>query len=149
FGAFVAGPALAIEYLVNACRSFVFTTALPPAAVGAALAALELIEREPQLVDRLRANAERLRAGLRLLGADTLGSQSQIIPLLVGESALALEAAQALCEAGVYAVAIRPPTVPPGAARIRASVMAGHSPADLDFALAAFDEVGRRFNLFR
>ncbi|WP_376794060.1 8-amino-7-oxononanoate synthase [Thermogemmatispora sp.] len=147
FGAFVVGPALLTDYLINVARPFIFTTALPPPVVAASLAALTLLEEQPMLVERLQANAAYLRQGLQALGFNTLASSTHIVPVLVGEASQALEMAARLQEAGVLAVAIRPPTVPAGMARIRASVMAVHTRSDLDFALEAFERVGRELRL--
>lgn len=147
FGAFIAGERGLTEYLVNVARSFIFTTALPPMVVAASLAALEVLEREAHRVACLQENAAMFRAGLRDLGFDTLGSQTQIVPVLVGSAARALEMAAALRDEGVFVVAIRPPTVPSGRARIRASIMATHSPADLEWAVEAFGRVGRRLGV--
>ncbi|CCF84059.1 8-amino-7-oxononanoate synthase [Nitrolancea hollandica] len=148
FGAFVTGGSLLIEYLVNVCRGFIFTTALPPTVVAASLAALDALEREPEMVERLQANGDRLRCGLQKLGFDTLGSETHIVPVLVGSSDRAMEMAANLRQAGVFAVPIRPPTVPMGAARIRVSVMATHTLSDLEFAIAAFENVGKQIGIF-
>lgn len=147
FGAFVAGPALLIDYLINVARPFIFTTALPPPVIAASLAALALLEEQPTLVERLQANAAYLRRGLQGLGFNTLTSSTHIVPVLVGEAGQALSMAARLQDYGVLAVAIRPPTVPEGMARIRASVMAVHERSDLDFALEAFERVGRELGL--
>ena len=147
FGAYVCGSRALVDYLVNTSRPFIFTTALPPAVLAASLAALDVIERYESLVQRLRHNAERLRLGLAGLGFDIMGSQTQIVPVLVGDNARALEMMGLLKEQGVLAVAIRPPTVPPGTARIRSNVMATHSDADLDLALQAFERAGRSVGL--
>jgi len=147
FGAYVCGSRALVDYLVNTSRPFIFTTALPPAVLAASLAALDVIERYESLVQRLRHNAERLRLGLQGLGFDIMGSQTQIVPVLVGDNARALEMMGLLKEQGVLAVAIRPPTVPPGTARIRSNVMATHSDADLDLALQAFERAGRSVGL--
>jgi 8-amino-7-oxononanoate synthase len=147
FGAFVSGPAVLKEYLVNVARTFIFTTALPPTVMAASLAALELLEREPQRVALLQANAAYFREGLRALGFDTLTSETHIVPVLVGDAARTVAMAEQLRNCGVLAVAIRPPTVPPGTARIRTSVMAVHTRADLDMALEAFAGVGRSMGL--
>jgi 8-amino-7-oxononanoate synthase len=143
-GAVVTGHRLMIDYLINVCRTFLFTTALPPPVVAAALAALDLLEREPELVARLQRNAEMLRAGLRDLGFDTLDSATQIVPVLVGDARETLDLAAALRERGVFVVAIRPPTVPAGQSRLRASVMATHTTEDIAFALDAFAAVRSR-----
>ncbi|RAQ97727.1 8-amino-7-oxononanoate synthase [Thermogemmatispora tikiterensis] len=149
FGAFVAGPALLTDYLVNVARPFIFTTALPPPVIAASLAALTLLEEQPVLVERLQANAAYLRRGLQALGFNTLTSSTHIVPVLVGDAGLALKMAARLQDYGVLAVAIRPPTVPAGMARIRASVMAVHERSDLDFALEAFERVGHELELLR
>jgi 8-amino-7-oxononanoate synthase len=149
FGAFVAGPTLLIDYLINVARPFIFTTALPPPVIAASLAALTLLEEQPTLVERLQDNAAYLRRGLQSLGFDTLTSSTHIVPVLVGEAGQVLDMAARLQDYGVLAVAIRPPTVPEGMARIRASVMAVHERSDLDFALEAFERVGRELELLR
>jgi 8-amino-7-oxononanoate synthase len=147
FGAFVAGESTVRQYFLNTARSFIFTTALPPAVVAAALAALAVLRREPELVCRLQENGGRLREQLRALGFDTLRSETQIVPVLVGESQTALEFARCLRDEGVYAVPIRPPAVPVGKARVRASVMASHSGGDLSIAVEAFGRAGRKVGL--
>jgi 8-amino-7-oxononanoate synthase len=137
-GAVVTGSQLMIDYLINVCRTFVFTTALPPPVIASAVAALDLLEDESELVARLQGNAELLRMGLQDLGFNTLASQTQIVPVLVGDAQQTLEMAAALREHGVFVVAIRPPTVPAGQSRLRASVMATHTSDDIRFALDAF-----------
>lgn len=146
-GAFVAGPAILIEYLINFARSFIFTTALPPTIVAASLTALDMLEQAPHLVQHLQQRGSFLRRGLQELGFNTLTSDTHIVPILVGDSATTLEMAAALREEGLCVVAIRPPTVPPETARLRACVMASHTEDDLAFALAAFERVGQRFGL--
>lgn len=141
YGAFVAGSRKLIDYLTNTSRSFIFSTALPPTVVAAALAALEILKTNPSLVNKLQDNARYFREQLEKLGYNTLNSQTQIIPILVGEANIALEMSQGLLAEGVLAVAIRPPTVPPGKSRIRVTVMADHTREDLDFALEAFRKV--------
>src|SRR5581483_5475857 len=147
FGAFVSGERLLADYLVSTARSFMFTTALPPPVVAASVAALDLLEANPALVDQLQENAGVLRAALRASGFDTGDSETQIIPVLVGDSGTAVKMASALRQEGVYAVAIRPPTVPANAARIRVSAMATHTRDDLTFAIETFVRVGERIGL--
>jgi 8-amino-7-oxononanoate synthase len=147
FGAFVSGPKLVKEYLINVSRNFIFTTALPAPIIAASQAALTILEQEPQLVERLQENAAFFRHGLQQLGFNTLNSQTQIVPILVGEANLTVEMAKALLDHGVFAVAIRPPTVPLGTSRIRTSLMATHTQADLTYALDVFERVGRRLNV--
>ena len=147
FGAFVTGDTLLQQYLVNVSRGFIFTTALPPPVVAAALAALGVLEREPDLVARLQENGRYLRVGLQRLGFDTVGSETHIVPVRVGGEVETLDLARRLRDAGVYALAIRPPTVPPAESRVRAIVMATHTRQDLDFALDAFGSAGRQLGL--
>lgn len=147
FGAFVVGEGVLRNYLLNVSRGFIFTTALPPPVVAATIAALDILEREPQRVLRLQENGSYLRQGLQRLGFNTMDSETQIVPVYVGDAGQALEMARLLQQAGVYAVAIRPPTVPVAKARIRASVMATHTREDLDFALDAFARAGRILGL--
>jgi 8-amino-7-oxononanoate synthase len=139
FGAYVAGSRLLIEFLVNRARTQIFTTALPPPVVAAARAALALVEREPQRRDAVRHNARRLRTGLQRLGYAVPGdADSHIVPVMIGDADATMAFSAALLERGVFAHGIRPPTVPPGTARLRATVMATHTDADIDAALDAF-----------
>lgn len=138
YGAFVAGSRKLIDFLVNTSRSFIFSTALPPPVVAAALAALDVVEADASLPEKLQANAAYLRRGLISMGYDTSRSESHIIPVVLGDASHTLEMSQFLLSEGVLAVAIRPPTVPAGKSRIRVGVMANHTQADLDFALQAF-----------
>ncbi|HKB52047.1 MAG TPA: 8-amino-7-oxononanoate synthase [Solirubrobacterales bacterium] len=131
YGAYVCAGAELSEYLLNTARSFIFSTALPPPVLAAALAALEMLEAEPERVKRLSANAAVLREGLVAEGLEAGGGQSQIVPLEVGDAALTMELCERLLERGVFAQGIRPPTVPRGSSRLRFSVMATHERADL------------------
>ena len=137
FGAYVAGSRAMIDYLVNACSGFIFTTALPPAVLGAIDAALELAPRMDAERAHLQRLATRLRAGLAAAGVDTLASTTQIVPAIAGEESGALRTARRLEAEGVLAVAIRPPTVPKGASRLRFALSAAHSEADVDRVIAA------------
>jgi len=137
YGAYVAGGAVWVRYLLNAARSFVFTTALPPAVIGAVDAALDLVREADDARVELRAKASAFRDGLRTLGLDTQRSLTQIVPAVVGGNEAALDLARALEEQGVLAVAIRPPTVPQGRARLRFSITAAHERADLEDGLNA------------
>ncbi len=134
-GGFVAGSRDLIAYLVNRARPFLYTTALPPAMAAAAIAALDVIEAEPERRARLWSLRDRLHGGARQIGFDTLDSRSPIIPLLVGDAEAALDLSERLLAQGVYAPAIRPPTVPDGTSRIRMSVTAGHTPEQIDHVL--------------
>jgi 8-amino-7-oxononanoate synthase len=131
YGAYVCASAELNEYLLNTARSFIFSTALPPPALAAALAALELLEAEPERVRRLRANAAALREGLAAEGLAAGGGESQIVPLEVGDAGPTMALCERLLERGVFAQGIRPPTVPEGTSRLRFSVMATHDEAEL------------------
>jgi len=143
YGAFVAGPALIRDWLVNRCRSFIYSTALPPAAAAAALAALELLPDLDAERALLLHRGDRVRTALHRLGIDTLDSTTQIIPALMGGEAETLAAARLLEAQGILAVPIRPPTVPPGTGRLRLTLSAAHTEADLEQLLHAFGTLGR------
>ena len=130
-GGFVSADRDVVEYLLNKARPFIFNTALPPAAVGAAHGALDVVAAEPQRRTRVLALAGDLRARLRALGFDPGPSASPIVPAIVGEAAAALQVEAQLRAGGVLAKAVRPPTVPEGTSRIRFNLMASHSDADL------------------
>ena len=131
YGAFVACDRTMARYLMNAARTFIFSTALPPPAVAGALAALDLIEQRPRLVDRLQANAAILRDELARQGFAGEGSLTQIVPVIIGDAHLALRICDEALSRGVFAQAIRPPTVPPATSRLRLAVMASHREPEL------------------
>jgi 8-amino-7-oxononanoate synthase len=145
-GAYVAGSRALIELLVNRARSFVFTTGLAPAAVAAAGAALDVVAAEPKRRAALRENAAVLRTGLAALGLE-VGGDTHIVPVLVGDNRRAVAFAEALLARGVLAQAIRPPTVPPGTARLRVTPMATHTEPQLERALDAFAAAARDVGL--
>ena len=137
YGGAVACPSLLRDWLVNKARSFIYTTALPPAVAGAALGALDVLEASDDPGAAVRARAARFSAALQAAGFDTLRSASPIVPLLVGDNSRALALSAKLRERGLLAIAIRPPTVPPGTARIRFSITAAHTDDEVDAAAAA------------
>ncbi len=137
FGAYAAGSRTLIEYLLNRARSYVYSTALPPSICAASIAAIGIVESDPALRQRLQMNRKRLIDGFKKIGVDTANSESPIVPIMIGDSEKALKAAARLFDCGVYATAIRPPTVSPGTARIRMTVTAGHTNEDIDFVLKA------------
>src|SRR5438132_1569179 len=141
-GAYVAGARALVDLLVNRARTFIYTTGLAPAAVAAAGAAPEVVAAEPERRAALARNAATLREGLRALGLDARGD-THIVPLMVGDNRAALAFADALPACHVHAPAIRPPTVPPGTARLRVTPMATHTAAQLERALAAFADAAR------
>jgi 8-amino-7-oxononanoate synthase len=136
-GGFAAGSESLRDWLVNRARSFVYSTGLPPAAAGAALGALDVLHREPGLGAGLRARAAAFRARLRAAGLEVGGGESPIVPIHAGTPERALDLAARLEAAGILAIAIRPPTVPAGTARLRLSVTLAHSPEDLASAVEA------------
>ncbi len=147
YGAYVAGSSILIDYLVNRARSFIYSTGLPPAVAAAADAALGVLESEPWMVERLHDNARYLRTGLERLGFRIGETESPILPVMIGESDAALRLAQSLLSRGVYVIAIRPPTVPSGTARLRVTPTAAHSRRELDEALSAFADAARESHL--
>ncbi|HLU60959.1 MAG TPA: 8-amino-7-oxononanoate synthase [Gammaproteobacteria bacterium] len=142
FGAFVAGEGALIELLINEARTYVYTTALPPAAAAAAIAALEIVEREPERRAGLRAKVKLFQDGLRALGLPVPESITPIQPIVLGSAEAALAAAHRLREAGMLVPAIRPPTVPPGTARLRVSLSAAHGEEDIARLLEALSRLG-------
>jgi len=131
YGAFVACSSPLRELLVNTARPFIFSTAPPPPAIAGALAALELLEEQPARVGQVQANARALRGELAREGFDVAGSSTQIVPLVIGHAVQAMAICEAALERGVFAQAIRPPTVPEGTSRLRLAVMASHTKEEL------------------
>jgi 8-amino-7-oxononanoate synthase len=140
FGAYVAGSSALRDLLINRCRSFIFTTAPPPAVMAMAIAAIDLVKNEPQRRAALWENCRRLKQGLKGLGFELGASASPILPLIIGEAAKCMKFSDQLFANGVFAQGIRPPTVPPGTSRLRITLMATHSAAQIERALAAFGE---------
>ena len=138
-GGYVAGSAALIDFLINRARGFIFTTGLPPATLAGASAAIDVIRSNPELRQRLSANVLLLKNALLERGFQLLPSQTQILPLMLGAVDVASQFADALLSHGVYAPAIRPPTVPEGTSRLRISVMASHTTEDLETAVEGFE----------
>ena len=131
YGGFVACSTNMRELFVNRARAFIYTTALPPSVMASSIAALDVLRTSPELGVELLKRAELFRKTLKAAGLDTMQSASQIIPVRVGENAKALALAERLRASGILAVAIRPPTVPHGSARLRLSITLDHSDNDL------------------
>jgi len=136
-GGFVAGPRAAIEMLINAGRSFIYTTALPAAASAAALAALAIVQRDAALRRRVMALGEHVRKELGAMGYDCGDSSTPIVPVILGTAEAAVAASKKLEEQGLLVPAIRPPTVAPNSARLRISLMATHTDTQVERLLAA------------
>lgn len=143
YGGYVACSADLRKLLLQSARAFIFTTAPPPAVIGAALGALDVLEASPNLGPCLQANAAYFRDLLQAAGLNTLQSASQIIPVVIGSNEQALAVSQRLRERGLLAAAIRPPTVPAGTARLRLSVTLAHTLDDLDTAARQIIEAVR------
>jgi 8-amino-7-oxononanoate synthase len=142
-GGFVAGPRAVINYVKHHGRPFIFTAALPAMQVAVALEALDVMDREPEHRERLHRNATQLRQGLNDLGFDTLGSETQIVPVLIGPDELTVVFWKGLWEAGIFTTPALPPGVPPGQSIIRTSVNANHTPEQIQRLLEAFATVGK------
>lgn len=146
-GGFVAGDEAAIHWIQHLARSLIFSASLPAPNVAAALAALNVMEREPERVDRVNAVADRMRREFVRLGFDVGESQTPIIPIFIGDSLATMKAWRALFDAGVYVNVAIPPAVPPGKALLRTSYMATHTEAQMDRVLETFCAVGRSLGL--
>ncbi len=144
FGAVVAGSEDLIDCLVQRGRTYIYTTALPPAQAAASRAALRLAREESWRRERLFAHVERFRREARTLGLPLLPSQTPIQPLLLRDERAALEASNGLLERGLWVTAIRPPTVPAGTSRLRITLSAAHEDADLDRLLEALRDIQRQ-----
>jgi 8-amino-7-oxononanoate synthase len=137
FGAFVAGDAALIELLMQKARTYLYTTALPQPVAAATRAALRLLAAEGWRRERLRANIARFRAAAHAAGVALLPSATPIQPVPLGEAGAALRAQRQLADLGFWVAAIRPPTVPPGSARLRISLSAAHGDHEIDALVAA------------
>jgi 8-amino-7-oxononanoate synthase len=136
YGAYVLCDQTMAEYLINTVRTLIFSTALPPPAVAAALAALGLLREQPRRVEKLQRNARVLREALAESGVAVEDGDTPIVPLIVGDADTAVAASDRALERGIFAPAIRPPTVPAGTSRLRLAVMASHTRSELREAAA-------------
>ena len=148
-GGFVAGEARIIDYIKHRARTMIFSAAPPPASVAAALATVEIMEKEPERRARLWKNTRFFMDGLKTLGLDTGNSETPVVPIVVGEDSLTLAVVQRLHEAGVFVNCVLSPATPPGRALIRTSLMATHTTDQLARALEAIEKVGRQVGLIR
>jgi glycine C-acetyltransferase len=148
-GGYVAGSQALIEFLYHRARPFLFSTSHPPAVAAACIAAIDVLEQEPAIIDRLWENTRFFKAGLQALGFNTGLSESPITPVIVGEGALAMTLSDRLFEEGVFAQGIAFPTVARDKARVRTIVTATHTRDELQFALDVFAKVGRELGILR
>jgi len=143
FGAYVCGSRDLIDYLINYSRAFIYTTSLPPTVAAANIKALEIIQEDSSLREKLWDNVKFFKDNLHSLGFDTLDFQTPIIPLITKEPKLTMDFSKRLFDAGVFVQGIRPPTVPKGKARLRITLMATHTTKDLQFALDKIEKIGK------
>ena len=146
-GGFTAGPAALADYLTQRSRPQLFSNALPPTVAGSALAAVHHVERHPELVTQLHEHARYFRDQLIALGFKPLPGETPIVPVILGETAKAIQMSELLLAEGVFVTGFGYPVVPQGHARVRCQLSAAHTRADLDFALRAFKKVGSKLGL--
>lgn len=146
-GGYVAGSRALVDYLIHRARPLLFSTSHPPSVAATALAAVRLVQEEPELIERLWDNTRFFKKGLSDLRFDTGVSETPITPVIAGDERLAMDLSDRLFTAGVFALGIAFPTVPRGKARVRTIVTAGHTRTHLQRALDAFEKVGRELKL--
>jgi glycine C-acetyltransferase len=144
-GGYVAASNVVCDYLVQKSRPQLFSNALPPAVCYGSMAAIDVLMKEPQRLDKLRANTKQFRDGVNELGLKTIDGITPIVPVIVGETATAIRMQKALLEENVFVSGFGYPVVPKGEARLRCQISAGHEPQDIDTALAALKKVADKF----
>ena len=146
-GGYIAGSSLLIKWLKSQARPFLFSTSLTPGSAGAIIKAIDLMQDQPELVQKVWDNANNFKAELKKIGYDIGQSQTPITPVILGDEKLAQEFSNKLMEKGVYAKPIVYPTVPLGTGRVRNMPNAGHSKDMIDQAIKIYQEVGRELNI--
>jgi glycine C-acetyltransferase len=146
-GGYIASTQAVRDHLIHKGRPFLFSSSHPPAVVAACIAAVDVLEQEPELIGALWENTRYWKDNLRRLGFDTGRSETPITPVMCGEAPVAMQLSDLLMERGVFAQGIGFPTVPRGQARVRTIVTATHSREQLDRALEAFADAGTRLGL--
>lgn len=146
-GGFVIGDTKIINWIKYAARPFIFTAALPAMQMAAALKALEILDSEPQHKAKLWLNVKRLQEGMKSLGFNTLGTQTPIVPVFIGDDDTALKVWRALWDEGIFTTPAIAPAVPPNESIIRTSINANHEPEHVDQILNAFEKVGKQFSV--
>jgi len=146
-GGFVVGSRDLIRYLRITSRSYIFSTAMTPAASASLIAALNVIEIEPEIRERMWENVKHMRDGFHKIGFDTLTSETQIIPILIGSDENAIEFSRRLFEKGIFGPCVRWPAVEKGKARIRFTVMATHTKEQIDYLLKCCEEIGKELDI--
>ncbi len=148
-GGYVCGPQQLRDYMVSTARPFLFSSSQPPSVIATCLAGLDVIENEPERLKTLWQNTHFFKTALQKAGFDTGHSQTPVTPVMIGDSAKAQAFSQRLFEEGVFALAIVFPTVPRGKERLRTIVTAGHTQADLEFAVDKFVKVGKEMGIIK
>jgi glycine C-acetyltransferase len=146
-GGYVAGPAALTDYLTQRSRPQLFSNALAPTVASSALASVEFVEKHPERVQKLRDNAAYFREQIIAAGFKPLAGETPIVPIIVGETAAAIQMSDMMLDEGIFVTGFGFPVVPQGQARIRCQVSAAHSRQDLDQAVEAFKRVGRKLGL--
>jgi glycine C-acetyltransferase len=148
-GGFTAGSAPLTDYLTQRSRPQLFSNALPPTVAGSSLAAVRFIETHPERVTRLHDNARYFRSAITEAGFKPLAGETPIVPIIVGETSLAIQISDMMLDEGIFVTGFGYPVVPQGHARIRCQVSAAHTREDLDFAVETFTKVGRKVGLIK
>jgi len=148
-GGFVAGSAALADYLTQRSRPQLFSNALPPTVAMSALAAVRFVEQHPERVEMLRSNTKYFREQITEAGFKPLAGDTPIIPIIVGETAAAIQMSNMLLDEGVFVTGFGFPVVPHGQARVRCQISASHSRNDLDQAIQAFKKVGMKLGIIR
>jgi 7-keto-8-aminopelargonate synthetase-like enzyme len=148
-GGFIAGSEEVVHYVQHHARALIFSASIPPANAAAALAALEVMQEEPERIERVNQIGERMRVGLRQLGFRVGDTQTPIVPVIIGDDMRTFLTWKALYEAGAYTNPVVSPAVPPGSSLLRTSYMATHTEEQLDRVLAIFKQVGQTMGLIQ
>ncbi len=146
-GGFLAGDEDVIHYIQHSARSLIFSASMPPSNVAATLAALDIMESEPERIERLWTITKKMREGYQALGFDTGKSETPVIPIYIGDDMKTIYTWKALFDAGIYTNPVLPPGVAPGHSMLRTSYMATHTDQQLDRVLATFEQVGKQLEL--
>jgi glycine C-acetyltransferase len=146
-GGYIAGIQPLRDFLIHKARPFLFSNALPPSVIASCIAALDVLEQEPELIDKLWENTRYFKGALRNLGFDIGKSETPITPVIVGSGERAMTLSDRLFEEGVFAQGIGYPTVPEAKSRVRTIVTASHTREELDTAIGAFEKVGRELGI--
>ncbi len=148
-GGFAVGKKFLIDYLRISSRSYIFSTAMTPAASASLIATIEVIEKEPEIIKKMWRNAEYLRSAFQELGFNTFASETQIIPVFIGPDDKAIKIAEELFKEGIFAPCVRWPAVEKNKARIRFTVTADHTKEEIDFLLGKMEKLGKKFNIIK